>query len=112
MGEKKSEKLKIEVAYAKPLEQKILSIEVDFETTVFDAVVQSGIIDYFPEIELHSARMGVFGKTVLNPQKQSLIDGDRIEIYRPLIADPIEIRKKRAEKKRLQPIITEGKRSK
>ncbi|MDP0561158.1 MAG: RnfH family protein [Candidatus Endonucleobacter sp. (ex Gigantidas childressi)] len=108
MGEKKPEKLKVEVAYAKPYEQKILSIEVDVETTVFDAVLQSGIIDYFPEIELHSAKMGVFGKIALNPQEQRLIEGDRIEVYRPLIADPIEIRKKRAKRKQLKPVAREG----
>ena len=52
----------------------------------------------FPELDLSSVDVGVFGKVVSKPEAQALADGDRVEIYRPLIADPKEVRKQRAAK--------------
>lgn len=89
------ELITIEIAYAKPLEQVLLSLQVSPETNVKQAIMQSNILERFPEIDLDKEnKVGIFGKVVtLN---QALRNGDRIEIYRPLIADPKEVRKQRA----------------
>ena len=84
----------IEVAYATPHKQLILECEVEAATTVRDAVMKSGIDQHFPQIDLENCELGVFGKAVTADYE--LADGDRIEIYRPLIADPREIRRQRA----------------
>ncbi len=89
--------IKIEVAYATPEQQRILELEVTEGTMAFDAAVQSDIIKFFPEIVLEESKMGIFGKTV-KPKTQILQQGDRVEIYRPLIADPKASRKARADK--------------
>jgi hypothetical protein len=91
-----STKIMIEVAYATPEFQKIIELEVEKGTSVFDAAGQSEITQYFPEIDFEHINLGVFGKIV--PPDYELIDGDRIEIYRALIADPKEIRRQRAAK--------------
>jgi hypothetical protein len=88
----------IEVAYALPHKQSILTLAVAEGTTVFDAVAQSGIEKQYPEIDIASAKLGLFGKAVAKPKQEVLKEGDRIEIYRPLIADPKEVRKQRAAK--------------
>ena len=88
-------KTRIEVAYATLEKQMILECEVDQGCTVRQAVKSSGIEHYFPEIDLDNCEVGIFGKAV--PPEQGLNNGDRIEIYRPLIADPKEVRRKRAE---------------
>jgi len=85
----------IEIAYATPERQKIVEHEISKGCSVRDAVKQSGIGQYFPEIDLDNCDLGVFGKAV--PPSYELLDGDRIEIYRPLIADPKEVRRQRAE---------------
>ncbi len=84
----------IEVAYATPQKQLILECEVESGITARDAARQSGIDQHFPEIDLESCELGVFGKAVTDDYELS--DGERIEIYRPLIADPKEIRRQRA----------------
>ena len=86
----------IEVAYATPEKQLILECEVDSGTTVRDVVRVSGIEQHFPDIDLENCDLGVFGKPVADDFELS--DGDRIEIYRPLIADPKEVRRQRAAK--------------
>lgn len=85
----------IEVVFAKPDEQVIESLNVPPDTTIEAAIRQSGILERFPEIDLASNKVGVFGKAAA--MTSTLYDGDRIEIYRPLIADPKQARKKRAE---------------
>ncbi len=85
----------IEVAYATLDKQKIIECEIEQGTSLRDAVKQSKIDDYFPEIDLANCDLGVFGKAVAPGYE--LVDGDRIEIYRPLIADPKEVRRLRAE---------------
>lgn len=95
-------RIKVEVAYALASQQKVLSVEVDKGTTLLDAARKSGISDYFPEINLDDAKLGIFGKLVPNPAVQTVRPGDRIEIYRPLIADPKEVRKRRAEQAKLK----------
>lgn len=90
--------MNVEVAYALPHEQKIIALEVSEECTAYEAVVRSGITEFFPEIDPASAAMGIFGKAVKDPKSAVLKEGDRVEIYRPLIADPKEVRARRAAK--------------
>jgi putative ubiquitin-RnfH superfamily antitoxin RatB of RatAB toxin-antitoxin module len=92
MGE--VETMSVEVAYAKPQEQLIISVELVAGSTCRQAIEQSGILEHFPEIDLEQLKVGIFGK--LKPLDHVLQAGDRVEIYRPLIADPKEVRKKRA----------------
>ena len=87
----------VEVAYATPERQKIVSVLVPEGTTLLQAAERSGICHYFPEINLAAVKMGVFGKTVAKPHEQPLKNGERVEIYRDLIADPKEVRRRRAE---------------
>ena len=83
----------VEVVFAKPGEQVLEQLHVPVDATV-EAVRRSGILERFPEIDLTSNKVGIFGKAT--QLSATLHDGDRIEIYRPLIADPKEARKKRA----------------
>ncbi len=89
-----AERIHIEVAYARPDEQVILPVEVPPGTTLEEAIHRSGILKAFPEIDLAAVKVGVFGK--LKPPDTPLREGDRVEIYRPLIADPKEVRRRRA----------------
>lgn len=91
--------LEVEVAYALPNQQKILMVRVAPGTSLLDAALCSGMESYFPELDIASARLGVFGKLVAKPAEQAVKQGDRIEIYRPLLADPKASRLKRAAKK-------------
>jgi len=88
------EAITVEVAYAMPERQRIISLQVEPGTTLLQAVQQSGICDEFPDIDPDSNKMGIFGKS--QPQDTVLRNRDRVEIYRPLIADPKEVRKMRA----------------
>jgi hypothetical protein len=89
-----SEDISVEVTYALPQKQEVLSLKIRSGAVVSEAIAQSGILRDFPEIDLASAKVGIYGKQV--KLDAVLRDKDRIEIYRPLIADPKEIRKKRA----------------
>jgi len=89
------EKIYVELVYALPAQQMLLKSEVPKGTTIAEAVKLSGILDKFPEIDLEKGRFGIFGK--LSKVDTVLREKDRIEIYRPLIADPKEVRRKRAE---------------
>ncbi len=93
-----TDKIKIEVAYARPDLQKILEIRVPVGTSVFDAAKVSGIDRIFPEIDFSSIDMGIFGKVVKDPKNQAIREGERIELYRPLIIDPKQARLNRAAK--------------
>jgi putative ubiquitin-RnfH superfamily antitoxin RatB of RatAB toxin-antitoxin module len=86
--------IEVEVAYATPQAQCILKVRGEPGLTLKQAVERSNILERFPEIDLTQAKMGVFGKLATPDTK--LVDGDRVEIYRPLIADPKEARKRRA----------------
>ena len=86
--------IKVEVAYALPHKQAIVPVNVAVGTTVLEAVHQSRITDIFDNIDLDNAKFGIFSKLVA--PGQTLEEGDRVEIYRPLIADPKEVRKERA----------------
>ncbi len=87
----------VEVAYALPHQQKIIRLRVASDSTVQAIIEQSGILSIFPNIDLITNKVGVYGKAIR--LDQSVCDGDRIEIYRPLIADPREIRKQRLAKR-------------
>ncbi len=84
----------VEVAYALPERQAIVELQVEEGTTALDAARRSGITDRFEGIDLDNDKLGIFGKAV--SPSQVLRAGDRVEIYRPLIADPKEVRKARA----------------
>ncbi|MDS4021367.1 MAG: RnfH family protein [Candidatus Competibacter sp.] len=86
--------IRVEVAYARPEEQTIISVEIPEGATLEQAIVKSRIQERFPEIQIQIAKVGVFGK--LGKLSTTLRAGDRVEIYRPLIADPKEVRKQRA----------------
>jgi putative ubiquitin-RnfH superfamily antitoxin RatB of RatAB toxin-antitoxin module len=88
------EKIDIEIAYALPDKQAILTLQVDYGTTIQEAIAQSDIAEMFPGIDLEKCKVGIFGK--LRKPDDVLSAGDRIEIYRPLIADPKEVRRQRA----------------
>lgn len=90
--------LNVEVAYARPERQEIIALQVPPGTTVAGAIEASGIRERFPEIDLARQPVGVFGRhaelaTVLQ-------DDDRVEIYRPLLADPKAQRRERARRQR------------
>lgn len=86
----------VEVAYALPHKQKIISLMVPEGTTVAQAARLSRMEDHFPELDLAASAMGIFGKGVPRPEERVLQAGERVEIYRALIADPKEVRKQRA----------------
>ncbi|MCW8956386.1 MAG: RnfH family protein [Gammaproteobacteria bacterium] len=96
-----SEMIVVEVAYALPDVQQIIAVDMPAGCTAEQAIHESGILDKFPDIDLSKAKVGVFGK--LSKLSVELAAGDRVEIYRPLIADPKEVRRKReAEGKRMK----------
>lgn len=86
--------INVEVAYALPEKQAILALQVPEGTSALEAARLSGISDKFDGIDLDNAKLGIFAKVVA--PGQVLREGDRVEIYRPLIADPKEVRKARA----------------
>jgi putative ubiquitin-RnfH superfamily antitoxin RatB of RatAB toxin-antitoxin module len=90
-----SDKINIEVVYALPEQQTLLRQPVAPGTTVAEAIQASGILQKYPDIDLTVNKLGIFGK--LTKTDAVVRDKDRIEIYRPLIADPKEVRRKRAE---------------
>ncbi|MDG1813105.1 MAG: RnfH family protein [Porticoccaceae bacterium] len=97
-----SSMITVEVAYALPEKQALLTLSVPAGTTALEAVEQSGILISFPQIDVNSDKMGVFSqvlgtKGLDEPASYRLRERDRIEIYRPLIADPKEVRRRRAE---------------
>jgi len=90
--------INVEVAYATVERQELIKLQVLAGTTVRAAVAASGIGQQFADLDLAQCPLGIFGKVVSDPQLRQLQDGDRVEIYRPLLADPKEVRRLRAEK--------------
>ncbi len=85
----------VEVAYALPERQMIIPLKVEEGATVEQAILQSGILGKFPGLELTpETKVGIFSRPTR--QDRVLCDGERVEIYRPLTADPKEVRKRRA----------------
>jgi putative ubiquitin-RnfH superfamily antitoxin RatB of RatAB toxin-antitoxin module len=90
-----SDMINVEVVYALPHEQALVKVRLPAGATVAQAIESSGIGGKYPEIDLAKNKLGIFGK--LTKADAVLRDRDRVEIYRPLIADPKEVRRKRAE---------------
>ncbi|MGX0888042.1 putative ubiquitin-RnfH superfamily antitoxin RatB of RatAB toxin-antitoxin module [Pseudomonas sp. ADAK2 TE3594] len=88
----------VEVVYAAVDRQVLLTVTVPMGATVRDALFKSGLSGEFPELDLASCPVGIFGKVVAEPAIRSVQTGDRIEVYRPLLADPKEVRRLRAAK--------------
>lgn len=93
-----TKKINIEVAYALPSKQKIIKLSILEGTTVAEAVRESGIDLEFPDLDLDAAKLGIFGKAIRSPSNEVPREGDRIEIYRPLLIDPKQARANRAAK--------------
>lgn len=90
--------VKVEVAYALPEKQRVIAVDVEEGTSVADAARQSGIERDFPELDFTRVKFGIFGKAVRNAESEAAKEGDRIEIYRPLLIDPKQARANRAAK--------------
>jgi putative ubiquitin-RnfH superfamily antitoxin RatB of RatAB toxin-antitoxin module len=88
------DKLNIELIYPLPSEQELICIAVELGTNVEQAIMQSNILNKYPEIDLSINKVGIFSK--VTKLTEILREGDRIEIYRPLIADPKVTRMKKA----------------
>lgn len=85
----------VEVLYAYPERHFLKKITLDAPTSVQNVILQSGILEKYTEIDLRQNKVGIFSRTV--KLTDTVENGDRIEIYRPLLADPKEIRRKRAQ---------------
>jgi len=88
-------RVNVEVIYALPDQQPLMQVHLDEGATVEDAIRASGVLEAHPEIDLGMNKVGIFSKLV--KLDDPVRDRDRVEIYRPLIADPKEVRRKRAE---------------
>ena len=86
----------VEVAYAKPEQQEIVALKMPGGTTAEQAILVSGLLKRFPEIDGADLKVGIFGSVC--QLDQPLRKDDRVEIYRPLIHDPKEARRQRAAK--------------
>jgi uncharacterized protein len=93
-GDDETGLIEIEVAYATLEEQIIVTIKVPHETTTEQAVKLSGLLSRFPEISISVVKLGIFG-SACKPE-QIVKQGDRVEIYRPLVHDPKDARRHRA----------------
>lgn len=88
--------INVEVAFALPTRQALIPLQVPEGSNVEEVISRSGILLQFPEIDLAENKVGVWNRVVR--LRETVKDGDRIEIYRPLIADPKDVRKRRAER--------------
>ncbi|WP_034457333.1 RnfH family protein [Buttiauxella noackiae] len=91
-----SPEIKVEVVYALPEKQYLLKVRLAQDSTVEQAIAASGILELRTDIDLAKNKVGVFSRPV--KLTDTVNDGDRVEIYRPLLADPKELRRQRAEK--------------
>jgi len=87
----------VEVAYAKPEQQEIVALKMPEGTTAEQAILASGLLNSFPEIDGADLKVGIFGSVC--KLDRPLRQDDRVEIYRPLIHDPKEARRQRAAKR-------------
>lgn len=91
-------KIAVEVIYAMPRAQTVIQLDLEEGATVEDALKLSGILAQHPELDPATCRLGIWGRAAIRSQR--LRHRDRVEIYRPLIADPKLVRRKRAEGER------------
>jgi putative ubiquitin-RnfH superfamily antitoxin RatB of RatAB toxin-antitoxin module len=90
--------IEVEVVYAAVNRQVLLTVAVPEGASVREALRKSAVDAQFSELDLASCPVGIFGKVIADPDKHPVQAGDRIEIYRPLLADPKEVRRLRAAK--------------
>lgn len=90
--------IEIEVVYAAVDRQVLLKVSLPAGSTLRAGLMASGIAAQFPELDVQSCPVGIFGKVIADPDRHVLQAGERIEIYRPLLADPKEVRRLRAAK--------------
>jgi putative ubiquitin-RnfH superfamily antitoxin RatB of RatAB toxin-antitoxin module len=93
--------VEVEVVYALPDEQVVVTVRLPPGSTIRDALEHSGISRRFPEVDFSGCRVGVFGR--VRPHDSALADGDRVEIYRVLSAEPKEARRSRVRQRRPRP---------
>ena len=86
--------INIEVACATAVKQKVISLQVPEGTRLAEAIALSGIAGEFPQLDMSITKMGIFGR--VEPQDRVLAEGDRVEIYRPLLINPRQARLNRA----------------
>ena len=91
-----AESITIEVAYADTLQQSVIQLSMPLSATVAEAIHASGILSQFPDIDLAEQKVGIFSQ--LCGLDTMLSAGDRVEIYRPLLQDPMEARRGRLRK--------------
>ena len=84
--------MNIGVSFAKATRQVWMKLEIPDGSTILDAIERSGILEQFPEINLDEQKVGVFGR--ISKLDTALKDGDRVEIYRPITADPEQLERK------------------
>jgi putative ubiquitin-RnfH superfamily antitoxin RatB of RatAB toxin-antitoxin module len=89
-----SDRILVEVVHASPGKQVVLAVELPIGASAGDAVRASGIAGHFPGLDVEGAPLGIYGRRV--GREQLLAAGDRVEIYRPLTADPREVRRRLA----------------
>ncbi|MEX9252693.1 RnfH family protein [Pseudenterobacter timonensis] len=89
-------KIAVEVAYALPEKQYLLRVSLEEGATVEEAIRASGLLELRRDIDLAANKVGIYSRPVKLADRVK--EGDRVEIYRPLIADPKELRRQRAEK--------------
>ncbi|WP_421548063.1 RnfH family protein [Pseudomonas sp. QD4] len=90
--------IEIEVVYAAVDRQVLLKVSLPAGSTLRAGLMASGIATQFPVLDVQSCPVGIFGKVIADPDRHVLQAGERIEIYRPLLADPKEVRRLRAAK--------------
>lgn len=90
--------MECEVAYARAERQEVVRLSLPHGATVMDALRASGLLERFPEIDVATVNLGVFGRAVSHDQL--VVTGDRVEVYRPLTADPRVARRTRARRTR------------
>ena len=89
-----SDRILVEVVHARPGKQIVVAVELPVGASAGDAVRASGIGAHFPELDVDRAPLGIYGKRVV--RERPLVAGDRVEIYRPLTADPKDVRRRLA----------------
>ena len=89
-----AEMINVEVCYALPAKQELVAVKLPQGASLLQALEASGLLQKYPDIDLKKNKFGIYAK--LSKPDSVLRDRDRVEIYRPLIADPKEVRKQRA----------------
>lgn len=110
----KTESIEVEVVYALPEKQELITLSVKQGTTALEAVLASGLTTKYPEININETKMGIFsklldGKHLPSPKEYILEPKDRVEIYRPLLIDPKQARIERVQKERKEKVKEKAK---